>query len=180
MEDTGHPLVLLVVGTDHHPFDRAVSWVDGWAAQHVGRVRVVIQHGTSGSPVTAEGHDVLPVDELDALMAEATAVVCHGGPGTIMGARNAGVVPIAIARQSELGEHVDDHQVRFVTRLGAAGQVHVARTETDLTSLLDQAVGGAVGFRLDAAEGDPAGDAVARFSALVDRLLASGTKRSWR
>jgi len=24
------PLVMLVVGTDHHPFDRAVSWVDDW------------------------------------------------------------------------------------------------------------------------------------------------------
>ena len=165
------PLVMLVVGTDHHPFDRAVAWVDDWGIAHADRARVVIQYGTSRPPVHAEGHDLLPVAELDALMAEAVAVVCHGGPGTIMGAREAGVVPICIPRQSGLGEHVDDHQVRFATRVAQAGQVHLASTADELATLLDRALGGDAGFRLDLAGDDPAAAAVARFGALVDRLL---------
>ncbi len=169
------PLVMLVVGTDHHPFDRAVAWVDDWGIAHADRARVVIQYGTSRPPVHAEGHDLLPVAELAALMAEAVAVVCHGGPGTIMGAREAGVVPICIPRQSGLGEHVDDHQVRFATHVAQAGQVHLASTADELATLLDRALGGDAGFRLDLAGDDPAAAAVARFGALVDRLLGRPT-----
>ena len=165
------PLVMLVVGTDHHPFDRAVAWVDDWGAVNADRARVVIQYGTSRPPVHAEGHDLLPVAELEALMAESVAVVCHGGPGTIMGAREAGVVPICIPRQSGLGEHVDDHQMRFATHAAQAGQVHLASTAEELATLLDRALGGDAGFRLDLVGNDPAAAAVARFGALVDRLL---------
>jgi len=165
------PLVMLVVGTDHHPFDRAVAWVDDWSAANADRARVVVQYGTSRPPVHAEGHDLLPVSELEALMADAVAVVCHGGPGTIMGAREAGVVPICIPRQSRLGEHVDDHQMRFAAHVARAGQVFLASTAADLAALLDRALGGDAGFRLDLAGDDPAAAAVARFGALVDRLL---------
>ena len=59
-------LVLVVVGTDHHPFDRVVGWADEWAASHPG-VRVLVQYGTSRPPTTAEGHDLLPVGDLTAL-----------------------------------------------------------------------------------------------------------------
>jgi UDP-N-acetylglucosamine transferase subunit ALG13 len=165
------PLVMLVVGTDHHPFDRAVGWVDDWAGANADRARVVIQFGTSRPPVHAKGHDLLPVAQLEAMMAEAVAVVCHGGPGTIMGAREAGVVPICIPRQSALGEHVDDHQVRFATRVAQVGQVHLASTADELATLLDRALGGDDGFRLDLAGDDPAAAAVTRFGSLVERML---------
>jgi UDP-N-acetylglucosamine transferase subunit ALG13 len=173
------PLVMLVVGTDHHPFERAVGWVDDWAVANADRARVVIQYGTSRPPAHAEGHDLLPVAELGSLMADAAAVVCHGGPGTIMGAREAGVVPICIPRQSGLGEHVDDHQVRFATRVARAGQVHLATTAEELSALLERALGGDDGFRLDLTSDDPAAAAVARFGELVDRLLKrSGAARA--
>ena len=93
----------MVVGTDHHPFDRAVGWADEWAASHPD-LRVLVQYGTSRPPTTADGHDLLLVGDLMALMSEATAVVCHGGPGTIMAAREAGHVPIVVPRRSDLGE----------------------------------------------------------------------------
>ena len=89
----GPPMVLVVVGTDHHPFDRLVGWAEGWARDHPD-IRVVVQFGTSRPPVVAEGFDVLPVEGLKDLFAAATVVVCHGGPGTIMGARSAGLVPL--------------------------------------------------------------------------------------
>ena len=169
------PLVMLVVGTDHHPFDRAVAWVDDWGVANADRARVVIQYGTSRPPDHAEGHDLLPVAELEALMAEAVAVVCHGGPGTIMGARGAGLVPICLPRQSGLGEHVDHHLRRFARRAAQAGQVHLASSADELATLLDRAIGGDAGFRLDLVGDDPAAAAVARFGALVDRLLGRPT-----
>jgi len=164
-------LVLVVVGTDHHPFDRVVDWADDWAATHPD-ARVLVQYGTSRPPTTAEGHDLLPVDELTTLMSEATVVVCHGGPGTIMGAREAGHVPIVVPRRSDLGEHVDDHQVRFATRMAAAGQVHLATDQPTVSGLLERAEAGEAGFRIDLTTEDPAAEAVARFAASVDALLS--------
>ncbi len=52
-------------------------------------------------------------DRLEELLAQATVVVCHGGPGTVTEARDAGHVPLCMPRDPELGEHVDDHQQRF-------------------------------------------------------------------
>src|SRR5829696_1106931 len=124
------PLVFLTVGTDHHPFDRLVRWVNAWAADR--HVRVVAQFGTAAPPQNVDGAPMLRSDELGRLMARAAAVVCHGGPGTIAAARDAGTIPIVIARRPDLGEHVDDHQMRFVARLADAGAVHAPVTEAEL------------------------------------------------
>ena len=45
-------LVVALTGTDHHPFERMVQWVDAAAVRH-GDVRFVIQHGSS--PTAAGG-----------------------------------------------------------------------------------------------------------------------------
>jgi UDP-N-acetylglucosamine transferase subunit ALG13 len=166
------PLVLAIVGTDHHPFDRLVRWVDAWASGRGRGTRVVVQFGSSDPPVAAEGRDLLPVAELERLMRGSRAVVCHGGPGTIMGARSCGVVPIVVPRRSELGEHVDDHQVRFSRRLAHEGSVHLAGDGTELGDLLDRALAGEPGFRLDPTLHDPAAEATARLKVLVERMLA--------
>ena len=164
-------MVLVVVGTDHHPFDRVVEWADGWARTHPA-VRVVIQFGTSKPPSVAEGFDVLPVDRLNALMREATVAVCHGGPGTIMGAREAGLIPLVVPRRRELGEHVDDHQVRFAAHVGATGLGHVVNDRGTFDELVDQAIEGRAGFRVDRTDDDPAARSITRFGALVDELVA--------
>jgi UDP-N-acetylglucosamine transferase subunit ALG13 len=172
----GSPMVLVAVGTDHHPFDRVVGWADGWARVHPD-IRVVVQFGTSRPPVVAEGFDVVPVEALEALFADATIVVCHGGPGTIMGARSAGLVPLVVARRSDLGEHVDDHQVRFVARMAAAGQVRAVDDRGTFDELLDQAIEGGSGFRFDRGENESLARSVARLGALVEDLVEGRAKR---
>lgn len=113
-------LVLVLVGTDHHPFDRMVAWADALAAANPG-CRVVVQHGATVAPQVAEGHAFLRREEMCALLAAADVVVCHGGPGTIMDARDAGHVPVVLPRDPGRGEHVDGHQQRFVTLLDGSG-----------------------------------------------------------
>ena len=44
------PLLLVSVGTDHHPFDRLVRWAGAWLAAHPGAVRCLMQTGTSAPP----------------------------------------------------------------------------------------------------------------------------------
>ncbi len=159
------PLVLVTVGSDHHPFDRLVRWVDAWsAARGDARVRCVIQYGTSAPPRHAEGHDLLPHDTLQELMASATLIVTQGGPMSIVEARRAGRVPIVVPRDSSLGEHVDDHQSAFCRRLAAEGMVHLPTDESALHRLLDRGLESPADF---AAARDP--EAVRRVERTVAR-----------
>ncbi|GGO75282.1 glycosyltransferase [Nocardioides deserti] len=121
---TTAPLVAVLLGTDHHPFDRLVTWV-----QEVRRATgadVFVQHGATALPADVPGAAMLGTGELLGLLDRATAVVTHGGPGLIMEARAAGHVPVVVPRDPRLGEHVDDHQQRFVARIGGTGLVAAA------------------------------------------------------
>ncbi|HEY7401605.1 MAG TPA: sulfotransferase [Actinomycetota bacterium] len=164
------PLVFVTVGTDHHPFDRLVAFVDAWAAERGTSVRCVVQHGRSRPPTFAEARAFVPPAELARLMSDAVVVVTHGGPGTILGARDAGAIPVVVARRPELGEHVDAHQVRFVARLAGAGEVFGADDEPSLRALLDAAIADPSTFRRKR-QSVGADEAAARFGALVDTLV---------
>jgi UDP-N-acetylglucosamine transferase subunit ALG13 len=166
------PLLLVTVGTDHHPFDRLVRWAGAWLDGHPGQLRCLMQTGTSTPPAAAaDCQAYLEFDALQAAMAGAAAVVCHGGPGTILGARHMGAVPIVVPRQQRLGEHVDDHQVAFSRRLAAeGGGIHLAETEADLHRLLDRVAGEPAAFRAGP-EDRATATAVREFGRLVDGLV---------
>jgi UDP-N-acetylglucosamine transferase subunit ALG13 len=167
------PLLLVTVGTDHHPFDRLVRWVEAWLGQAPERaLRCLVQTGTSRPPeATAAWQPYLEHAELEAAMTRAAAVVCHGGPGTILGARQAGAVPIVVPRQQRLGEHVDDHQVLFSRRLAAEGGVFLAESERGLHDLLDRVVAEPTTFRTPASQRGTA-EAVRAFERLVEGLVS--------
>lgn len=176
------PLVLVTVGSDHHPFDRLVGWVDEWySAQPPGSVRCVIQYGTSAPPRGADGAAVMPHDELCALMHEASAIVTQGGPMSAMEARQAGRVPIVVPRQAALGEHVDDHQVAFCRRLAADGLIRSPRSRAELVALIDAACKHPETFvaELDAQAAERVATTSARIGDLVDQLVA-GTRKGPR
>jgi UDP-N-acetylglucosamine transferase subunit ALG13 len=174
----GDPLLLVTVGTDHHPFDRLVHWVDGWLDSPGGRaagLRCLMQTGTSAPPAGGTGavewQAYLEFEALQAAMRDAAAVVCHGGPGTILGARHMGAVPIVVPRRHRLGEHVDDHQVAFSRRLAAEGSVFLAEHEAGLHGLLDRVAAEPAAFRTPAEQRGTAA-AVRAFERLVDDLVA--------
>jgi UDP-N-acetylglucosamine transferase subunit ALG13 len=112
------------------------DWIDGWLVEAPMPLRCVVQYGYSRPPQLAEGRDLLTYQETQALLAEAHAVVCHGGPATIMDCRRAGLVPFVVPRQHALGEHVDDHQVLFTKRVAAAGVIRLVEDQSTLHRLL--------------------------------------------
>jgi UDP-N-acetylglucosamine transferase subunit ALG13 len=103
----GEGLVAVLVGTDHHPFDRLLGWVSDIADR--GPARWFVQHGSTSLPTGLPGAPMLAPAALHDLLVRADAVVCHGGPGLIMEARALGHRPVVVARDPGLGEHVDDH-----------------------------------------------------------------------
>jgi UDP-N-acetylglucosamine transferase subunit ALG13 len=168
----GRPLLLVTVGTDHHPFDRLVRWVDSWLTRGGPELRCLMQTGTSAPPSgPAAWQAYLEFRALQAAMREATVVVCHGGPGTILGARQAGAIPVVVPRQPRLDEHIDDHQVIFARRLAAAGSLFLAESETSLHALLDRAVAEPAAFRAPFRTSKVEG-AVQSFERLVDGLIS--------
>jgi UDP-N-acetylglucosamine transferase subunit ALG13 len=170
------PIVLVTVGTDHHRFDRLVSWADEWAADAGGRARVVIQTGTSMPPKSCVWQPYFERSEMAGLVSQSSAFVCHGGPGTIFEARSAGFVPIVVPRRHALKEHVDDHQVRFCARVAESGFVVVADTQERFAELLDKALQDSPSFRTTPDAWDSP-MAVARFAQAADSLLATRAAR---
>jgi UDP-N-acetylglucosamine transferase subunit ALG13 len=164
--------VLVLVGTDHHPFDRLVTWVDAWATAHP-EASVVVQYGRSQEPQVAEGHPFLEREQMLAAISEADVVVCHGGPATISEARAAGHLPVVVPRNPAYGEHVDDHQMRFSSWLAAKGMVVLCTEPDDLAAALDSAPSRTDGEGMD----QRARETVTRFGRMVEEAMARRSLR---
>jgi UDP-N-acetylglucosamine transferase subunit ALG13 len=167
-----HQLLLgvVTVGTDHHHFDRLMTWLESWTRQNPGKVRWVVQHGSSRRMQDAENFDMKPHAELLTLLASAQVIVTQGGPGGIMDSRTVGVKPIAVPRLAEFGEVVDDHQVSFCKHLAANDLIVHASTETELHAALDEAVRCPASLSIQDQTSNVA-SAVQRFGEVVGELV---------
>jgi len=171
------PLVVVAVGTDHHPFTRLIGWIDRWLARRHDAIEAVVQHGTAPPPRFGRAVPYLEHDEFLALAGRAQMVVTHGGPATIAECRRLGQVPIVVPRQPGLGEHVDDHQVRFCKRLAAKGMVHLPRDEDELWKLLDAGLMNPLAYEL-VIHGEPSvATTVRRFGEMVAALPHRARRR---
>lgn len=166
----GARFLFVTVGTEHYPFRRLIWWVDAWLeAREDPSVRCVVQYGASEPPRIAEGQPFFSFEAMLDLNRRADAVVCHGGTGSVMLARHAGKRPIVVPRLHALGEHVDDHQVRFARWMAARGEVELAETEEQFRRILDEIPRKR---RMERTRPDPRVElAVARAGALIDSLL---------
>jgi UDP-N-acetylglucosamine transferase subunit ALG13 len=164
-------LVFAMVGTDHHPFQRLVDWMDEAARRHPD-VEFVVQHGETRAPRVAEGHAYLPHERIRELLADASVAVVHGGPGTIMDARGQGHIPICVPRDPALEEHVDGHQQRFAALVGPAGVVTAVRTAEEFHAAIDTALAAGPEARVRSLPVSDATEAArARLAVELDSLL---------
>lgn len=166
------PLVVVTVGTDHHPFPTLIGWMDAWAASHP-EVRCVIQYGMSPPPRDAEGIAIIARPTLLALMSQATAVVSQAGPGSIRDARQVGLVPIVTPRSAARGEVVDDHQVDFAEAMVVLGEALLARTLPELERHLAQALADPESVRKPPHE-SPAHDTAMTIDHLLQEVTMQG------
>lgn len=169
--------VVVLVGTDHHPFDRLVQWVNDWLQIHPDWTDgFFVQSGTSGVMPKCSSAPVLGTDELRDLLDRAELVISHGGPATLADAWLRGQTPIVVPREPSLGEHVDSHQVEFCRICERTGRIRVARSFADFSSLLEEAAADLEGFRTLAYDATTEAS-VARFGYLVGELMAGPPRR---
>ncbi|HEU0102866.1 MAG TPA: glycosyltransferase [Mycobacteriales bacterium] len=171
--------VLVVVGTDHHRFDRLVDWLDDWAERQESATRVVFQHGSARAPRFGEGYGLLPHEQLQKLMADASVLVTHGGPATICEAWRHNRLPLVVPRDPTLGEHIDGHQQRFSRRLGSQGLVRLCERREDLEHALDMSRRDPAYAQFGEGKGRDAlvAASVARIGQVIDTLIAERGKR---
>jgi len=143
--DHDTPYILVSLGTDEHPFERALDLVADLRPTH----RLTIQHGHTPPRDWAEAAwlDFVPFEALRDLMSDADAVVCHAGVGTIMTALSFGRRPVVIPRRAANGEHVDDHQLQIVAKLSERGFVVPVTDEGGIVAAVEQARLGTVEWR---------------------------------
>ena len=172
MSDDATYDVLCLLGTDHHPFTRLLTWVDAWQREAAAPTRVLVQHGftrplerTAVTQVDFVGHR-----ELTELLGRSRAVVCHGGPGTIFDCRREGLLPVVLPRSAEHGEHVDNHQVLFTRRLATARLIDRVQTEAELHGALGEALS-RPRATLDSADDAAVAASTQRLSRLIDEAL---------
>ncbi len=164
--------ILVTVGSDHHPFDRLIGWVDDWLGRHADLAEeCVIQHGTAAAPRNGRAYAYLPHDELQRFLRDAEVVVTQGGPMGIVESRRSGTKPIVVPRLARLGEVVDDHQVAFCRKLSETGDLVLAEDPSSVWSALDLALAtpGVYGIERDVVD-DAVRRAVDRFASLVADL----------
>ena len=138
-----------MVGTDHHPFDRLVDWVDE-AARRRPDTRFVVQHGDSKAPRVAEGTLPAPPTDWRAPGGGAAAPSVTAGPGPSWMPAMPGTCRSVCPRDPALGEHVDGHQQRFAALVHRAGVVTRAETVVDFHAALDEVLAKSVEGRASA------------------------------
>lgn len=166
-------LIVVLLGTDHHPFARLVRWADSWAHDHP-QDRVIVQHGFSPAPAAAEGVAFFSPDDLARLLGSADVVVTHGGPGTMADARAAGHVPVVVPRDPVLGEHVDGHQQRFGRWLSANVLATVVGDEPSFRASVETA------RRVPAIMDSRVAETASRVGGLIEELLAPRRRNASR
>ncbi len=129
-----------MVGTDHHPFERLICWLERWQARHPDEFEWIVQHGVTRPMQDGTGFAMRPRAEILELLRTAAVVVTQAGPGGIMDARECGRLPIVVPRLAALREAVDDHQVSFAAHLADRRLAVTATSEPELHRALDKAV----------------------------------------
>lgn len=165
--------ILMLAGTDIHPFHRMREWADARASEHPSE-DVLLQHGYTPPPDLARGVQILAPAQLAEIVEGADIVIAHGGPGTLSAVRSAGIRPIVFPRDPAHGEHVDDHQLRFARWAGERGLATVV-TQTDG---LDAAI---VSFEETSTAASPLDEVRATVASLRGRVdeLAHGRRFRW-
>ncbi len=146
-------MIFLTVGTQL-PFDRLVKAVDDWCGK-TGREDVfgqIADPGPSGYyPSNFEWAKFVDPQQFTENFEKSAIVIGHAGMGTIISGLTLGKPVVIMPRLAELREHRNDHQVATARQFKGRKLVHVAETERDLPTMLDDAA-----LSVDQSDGDNA------------------------
>ena len=111
-------MIFVTVGTHEQPFNRLIEYIDKLVGSNVLNEEVIIQTGFSTyEPKYCQWKKLYSYQQMTALTSKARIIITHGGPSSFIMPLQIGKIPIVIPRQKKYGEHVNDHQLHFVTEV---------------------------------------------------------------
>ena len=122
-------MILVIVGTNYFPFDRLISYCD---LQLAVRYDCYIQLGVSKYLVkNASAKNFFTEEEVADLISRSEWIVCHGGFGIISECLNASKKVLAVPRNKEFHECLDDQHelVDFLDKM------HLVKKINDLSDI---------------------------------------------
>ena len=131
-------MIFVTVGTHEQPFDRLIQKIDELKRDGIVNEEVIIQTGYSTyEPKYCQWSKLLPYEQMVENVAKARIVVTHGGPASFIMPLQLGKIPVVVPRQSQYGEHVNDHQLEFARAMQQRqGNILVAERMEELEAIL--------------------------------------------
>nr|CAI33203.1 putative glycosyl transferase [Streptococcus pneumoniae] len=115
-------MIFVTVGTHEQQFDRLIKEVDRLKEENLIQEEVFIQTGYSNYvPKYCKWEKIISYEKMNQFIEESDTIVTHGGPATFMAIIAKGKTPIVVPRQKKFGEHVNDHQMNFCSKISSEG-----------------------------------------------------------
>jgi UDP-N-acetylglucosamine transferase subunit ALG13 len=135
-------MIFVTVGTHEQGFDRLLELVDS-VAEKYDDLEFVAQTGYSHYKMQhiANQFQMTGYSEMQKLCNECQIIITHGGPASIFNGLSLGKPVIAAPRYHVLGEHVNDHQVKFISAIADNySDVFPYFKDDDFSSVFDKAL----------------------------------------
>lgn len=129
-------MIIAIVG-EQRPFDRLVRSLDVWLSQNPQESIEAQVGGTEFRPSHLRWHRALDMSWLANALDRASLVVTHASLDIVRRSLGARKPVLVLPRHPMFGEDSSDEQLILADRLRLLPGVHVAATEMELVSLLD-------------------------------------------
>ena len=96
---------------------------------------VMIQLGHnnfSNIPGNWNKFEFLSMEDFFEAIRSSEIIIIHGGAGSLINCVQAGKTPIVIPRLAEFDEHIDNHQIEFVSAMKDKGYILYAKNHSEL------------------------------------------------
>ena len=117
-------MILVMLGTQNNSFYRLLEKIEELINQGIIQEQVIVQAGyTKFETKNMEIFDLIPREELEKYQKEANIIITHGGVGSIITSIKERKKVIAVPRNHEYGEHVNNHQKEIVELFDKKGYI---------------------------------------------------------
>lgn len=130
-------MIFVILGTQDKPFVRLLDAIEAAIQKHNIQEEVIVQAGTTSySSKDMKIFDLVQMDDFETYIMEARLVITHAGVGSIVTAMKYNKKIIAVAREKQYGEHVNDHQKEILDEFTNAGYILGLYDMKDLATTL--------------------------------------------
>lgn len=132
-------MILVLLGTQNNSFHRLLEQIENLIENETIKEEVIVQSGyTKYESDKMKIFDFVSQEELENLQEKANLIITHGGAGSIIQSITKNKKVIAIARNHEYGEHVNNHQREIVEIFDQKGYIIGIQEVGDLKQAIEK------------------------------------------